>query len=117
MFDYICGCFSIIALGAWLLANSPLLAILLAAMADLFATLPTIIKAWKYPGTETLYSYFIGLFTASLIIPAIPIWNIENSAFQIYLILTNTTLFFVVSRNYLIRAILRIRNLIYINVC
>jgi len=99
-FDYACGGFSIVALGLWLLADSPLMSILFAALADLIATIPTIIKAWKYPETETLYTYFIGLFTASIVIPAIPVWNIENSAFQIYLVIANVSLFLVVARHY-----------------
>jgi hypothetical protein len=102
-FDYVCGVFSIIALLVWLGANSPLLAILLLAVADLLATLPTIIKAWKHPETETLYTYFIGLFTAIIIVPAIPVWNIENSAFQIYLLIANTSLFIIVSRGYFLK--------------
>jgi hypothetical protein len=97
-FDYACGFFSVIALVAWLGADSPVLAILLAAVADLFATLPTVIKAWKFPETETFYTYFVGLFSASIIIPAIPVWNIENAAFQIYLLTVNTILCFVIVR-------------------
>ena len=100
-FDYICGAISIISLGAWVVADEPILAILLAAIGDMFATLSTIVKAWKYPNTETLYTYFVGIFTASIVIPAIPIWNIENSAFQVYLLVANTTLFFIVLRGYL----------------
>jgi len=102
-FDFACGGLSLIALFAWLGANSPVLAILLAAIADLLATLPTIIKAWKYPETETVYTYFIGLFTASIVIPAIPVWNIENSAFQIYLLIANTSLFLIVMRGYFLK--------------
>ena len=102
-FDYACGALSLIALVAWLGSNSPVLAILLAALADLLATLPTIIKAWKFPETETVYTYFIGLFTASIVIPAIPIWNIENSAFQIYLLIANTSLFAIVLRGYFLK--------------
>lgn len=102
-FDYVCGGLSLIALGAWLLADSPILAILLAALADLFATLPTLLKAWRYPETETLYTYFVGLLTASIVIPAIPVWNIENSAFQVYLLIANTALFFTVLRGYFLR--------------
>jgi hypothetical protein len=85
------------------LADSPILAILLAAIADLFATLPTVFKAWKHPETETLYTYFVGLFTASIVIPAIPVWNIENSAFQVYLLIANTVLFLTVLRGYFLR--------------
>lgn len=102
-FDYICGILSLIALGTWLLADSPVLAILLAAIADLFATLPTLFKAWKHPETETLYTYLVGIFTASIVIPAIPVWNIENAAFQIYLLIANTALFVVVLRGYFLR--------------
>jgi len=102
-FDFACGGLSLIALFAWLGANSPVLAILLAAIADLLATLPTIIKAWKYPETETVYTYFIGLFTASIVIPAILVWNIENSAFQIYLLIANTSLFLIVMRGYFLK--------------
>lgn len=102
-FDYVCGAFSLVALGVWILADSPILAILLAAIADIFATIPTILKAWKYPETETLFTYFVGIFAASIIIPAIPIWNIENAAFQIYLLFANTTLFLIVLRGYLLK--------------
>ena len=102
-FDYVCGFLSLGALGSWLLAGSPLFAILLAAVADMFATLPTLLKAWKHPETETVYTYFVGLFTASIILPAIPVWNIENSAFQIYLLISNTALFFVVLRGYILK--------------
>lgn len=103
LFDYTCGALSLIAILVWLMANSPLLAILLLAIADLSATLPTIIKAWKHPETETLYTYFIGLFTASIIIPAIPVWNIENSAFQIYVLVANISLFAIVMRGRLLQ--------------
>jgi hypothetical protein len=102
-FDYVCGALSLVALGVWILADSPILAILLAAIADLFATIPTILKAWKYPETETLYTYFVGIFAASIIIPAIPIWNIENAAFQIYLLVANTTMFFIVLRGRMLK--------------
>lgn len=97
-FDYLCGFMSLIALGAWVIADEPILAILFAATADLFATIPTVLKAWEHPETETLYTYFVGLFTATIVIPAIPTWNIENAAFQVYLMVANIVLFFVVLR-------------------
>jgi hypothetical protein len=110
-FDYACGILSLVAVGAWLLANSPVAAILLAAVADLLATIPTILKAWKHPETETTYTYFVGLFTASIVLPAIPSWNIENSAFQIYLLVANAALFVVVMRKYCMRTAASSNNL------
>lgn len=91
-FDYVCGALSVVALVAWLGAHEPIVAILLAAIADLVATMPTILKMWKYPTTETTYTYVAGIFTAALAIPAIPVWNIENAAFQVYILVANTSL-------------------------
>lgn len=102
--DYFCGALSLLALVAWLAADSPLLAIFLAASADLFATIPTLIKAWRHPETETFYTYLVGIFTATIIIPAIPVWNIENAAFQVYLMIANTALCLVVLRGRFLRA-------------
>jgi len=102
-FDVVCCLISIIALGLWLIADLPIMAILFAAIADLVATLPTVIKAWKFPETETFYTYFVGIFTATLVIPSIPVWNIENAAFQVYLLLANMVLFLVVVRGKFLR--------------
>ncbi|MCX6741177.1 MAG: hypothetical protein NTY61_02140, partial [Candidatus Parcubacteria bacterium] len=52
-FDFLCGLCSVIALIVWGLIDSPRLAILFAATGDGFAAIPTIIKAWKHPETET----------------------------------------------------------------
>lgn len=97
-FDLLCGVFSVLALVVWGVADSPRLAILFAAIADGFACIPTLVKAWKYPETETGLAYIMSFFAALVVIPAIPVWNIENSAFQIYLLIANTLLMFAVYR-------------------
>ena len=97
-FDFLCGTFSVAALLAWGVADSPRVAILLAATADGFAALPTIVKAWKYPETETGLTYMASFLAVCLIIPSIPVWNIENSAFQVYLFTVNALLVFAVYR-------------------
>ena len=86
-FDWICGGLSLAALLFWQLASSPLIAVLLAAAANTFALIPTFIKAWNFPETETRLIYINSFLSAVLIIPAIPVWNIANSAFQISLML------------------------------
>jgi hypothetical protein len=91
-FDYFCGAIALAALALWWLADSPRLAILFFALADLFAALPTLIKAWKFPETETGFVFFMGSISVLITIPAIPVWNIENSAFQVYLLAVNILL-------------------------
>lgn len=99
-FDILCGIMSLLALFVLLGINSPKLAILLAATGDGFASLPTIRKAWLFPETETGAAYISGLLSTILIVPSIPIWNIENSAFQIYLLITNIVLLIAIYRKY-----------------
>ena len=86
-FDWFCGGLSLTALLFWQLASSPLIAVLLAAAANTFALIPTFIKALNFPETETRLIYINRFLSAVLIIPAIPVWNIANSAFQISLML------------------------------
>lgn len=97
-FDLACGICALGALLVWGFVASPRIAILLAAIGDGFASLPTIRKAWWYPETETGITYIASFVSVILIIPSIPIWNIENSAFQIYLLTANTLLLLSVYR-------------------
>lgn len=97
-FDIVCGAFSILALVAWLMFDSFQLAILLAVIADGFAALPTIRKSWRFPETETGLVYIAGFVSTILILPSIPVWNVENSAFQIYLLIVNLLLLSAVYR-------------------
>ena len=88
-FDYLCGIFSLIAIILWLIIDVPRIAILFAVIGDGFAALPTLIKGWKYPETESGLTFVLGFIGVLLVLPSIPVWNIENSAFQIYLLIVN----------------------------
>ncbi|MDD4901719.1 MAG: hypothetical protein PHE24_01135 [Patescibacteria group bacterium] len=97
-FDLACGLCSVLALIVWALADSPRSAILLAALGDGLASLPTIRKAWTHPETETGVTFIASLVAVVLVLPSIPRWNIENSAFQIYLLIANTLILFSIYR-------------------
>lgn len=97
-FDLLCGVFSVVALVVWAGVDSPRIAILIAVLGDACACIPTVIKAWKFPQTETGATYIASFVSAVLVLPSIPQWNIENSAFQIYLLVANTFLMFSVYR-------------------
>lgn len=91
-FDYICGILSLLALIAWLVIDQPHLALILAVAGDGFASYPTIKKSWQHPETETAIAYLAALVGVILAIPAIPQFTLENTAFQGYLLLMNSTL-------------------------
>ena len=97
-FDWFCGGLSLAALVFWQLADSPLVAVLLATAANTLATIPTLVKAWNYPETESRLIFITSFISAILIIPAIPVWTIANSTFQIGLMLTTGALLVAIYR-------------------
>lgn len=92
-FDYICGACSVLALILWGVTKDPLIAIIFALLSDAFAAVPTLIKAWKYPETETAMAYLAGLINALTFFFAIKTWSITEYLFPIYLIMINIFLF------------------------
>lgn len=97
-FDIGCGALSLVALFAWLFLGLPAWAVPIAALGDFFAALPTIVKAWKFPETETGFTYVASLISVLLVLPSIHEWNLQSSSFQIYLLVVNTILIVAVYR-------------------
>ncbi|MEQ1849839.1 MAG: hypothetical protein ABL890_04595 [Candidatus Peribacteraceae bacterium] len=92
-FDYLCGALSILALVLWYVTNDASVAIVLSIIADLFASIPTVVKLWKYPDTETKITYAAGLMSAITGLFTLSMWSIFESAFPLYLIFMNGALF------------------------
>lgn len=97
-FDYFCGAFSVVALIVWLVVDLPVYAVLLAAIADLFAAIPTIKKSWTNPESETGIAYIMSLISVIIIFPTIKVFDIQNTAFQIYLLIVNVIIIFAIYR-------------------
>ncbi len=98
--DYLCGVFSILALLFWWITKEANVAIMFAILSDFSAGIPTLIKAWKYPETETASAYIGGLFNSLTGFAAVRLWNFSSIAFLIYLAIMNTILsFFILRKN------------------
>ncbi len=97
-FDYLCGLFSVIALVLWLIADLPVYAVLFAVLADFFAGIPTVKKSWTNPESETGTAYIMSLLSVLIILPTIKVFDIQSSAFQIYLLLINVIIIFAIYR-------------------
>ena len=102
-FDYFCGVFSIMALVLWLVVDLPVYAVLLAATADFFAAIPTIKKSWTNPESETGIAYVMSILSVLIIIPTIKVYDIQNTAFQAYLLLINIVIIFSIYRSKLFK--------------
>lgn len=94
--DIVCGVLSIGGLVLWLITGTGNLAIFFAIIADLLAGIPTIIKSFKNPETESPY-VFLGGGTASLItLLTITVWRFEYYAFPLYIFLICALLFILI---------------------
>jgi hypothetical protein len=96
--DYYLMGAAILGIILWALTDNPNVAILFSLLADLLAGLPTLLKAYKYPGTESWIAFAIYTFGFGLGILAIQIYTFENYAFLVYLFITNGTLTYFASR-------------------
>lgn len=90
LFDYICAFCSILALILWAITKQPLVAIIFSIISYIFSAVPTITKAWKYPKTESIWTYVAGLFNAITCFFALKIFSIAELAFPIYLVLESS---------------------------
>lgn len=97
-FDAACGITAVAALIAWVLADSPRSAIVLAATADGLASIPTLTKAWRHPETETGTIYLTALLSVALVFPTVTVWSLENYLFPLYLVAINLILVIAIYR-------------------
>lgn len=96
--DYYLMAAAIAGIILWMLTDNPNLAIVFSLVADLFAGLPTIIKAYKHPETESWIAYAIGAFGFGISFLAIQTFSFENYAFIVYLLMTQSILAVLASR-------------------
>ncbi len=98
VFDIWCGVFSFIALLLWVTTKNAGLAILFAILSDGLAAVPTIVKSWKFPETETAVGYLPGIVNNILGLLVITQWDFAIYSFGIYFIVLNTSLVLLISR-------------------
>ncbi len=96
--DTIVAILALIAIGFWLIANQPVISIILTVIADLLAFIPTVRKSWHKPHTETLSLYLTNTLRFALALFAVQeytilsslwlaVWAIANGLFSIMLII------------------------------
>jgi len=91
--DYFCGGISLLALVLWKVTHQPVLVVAFAIISDAFAGIPTLIKSWTHPETETPFSYASSLIAAATSFLAIPVWKFTEYAFPTYLVASNLAIY------------------------
>jgi hypothetical protein len=87
--DYILMFAGILGIILWAITSKADIAILFALIADLCAAIPTIIKCYTHPDTETWIAYGISTLGFGVGVLAIPDFSFKNTAFISYLFLVN----------------------------
>ncbi|MFZ1398665.1 MAG: hypothetical protein WAS33_17295 [Candidatus Promineifilaceae bacterium] len=96
--DYGLMAAAIVGLILWAVTREPNLAILFSLVADFLASLPTVIKAYKYPETESWPAYALSAAGFGLGVLAIQTFTFENYAFITYIFFINALLAYLASR-------------------
>lgn len=87
--DIICGILSLTALIFYIYTHNLSISILFAILSDGLAFIPTFIKSWKFPETETNSVYFADIFNNVLGLLIIKNWSFTIYSFLVYLALFN----------------------------
>lgn len=82
--DLMCGALSLIAIGAWLATGHGTIAIALAIAADALAALPTLIKSYRHPRTESPWTYWVAAACSVITLLTINTWNLAHYGFPLY---------------------------------
>ncbi|MDQ3076093.1 MAG: hypothetical protein M3Q34_03110 [bacterium] len=87
--DYVCLALSLLAIVVWLFLEEGNLATAFAILADLIAFIPTFVKSWKSPDSETLGPYFSGMLNPVITVLTLTALSFNTYGFAFYLFLGN----------------------------
>ena len=97
--DLHCG-FSVMALILWALTRNGDIAIVFSILADGLASIPTVVKSYREPGTESYSAYLATALSAGITLLTTTTWNFAHFAFPAYIFLMFTLIFVLVKFPY-----------------
>lgn len=92
-FDLLCGILSLVGLVLWMITKVGNVAILFSIVADGLASVPTIVKAYKYPDTEIAWPWIATVFGVVLTLLTLPSFTFANSGFIFYILVVDTLIY------------------------
>jgi len=88
-FDLFCGILSMIALVIYIFTHNLGISILFVILSDGLAAIPTIIKCWKFPETETGLIYITGIISNIFGLFTIKDWVFSIYSLSLYFVFIN----------------------------
>ncbi|MBT3249794.1 MAG: hypothetical protein HN846_01710 [Candidatus Pacebacteria bacterium] len=87
--DYLFGFLALLGIIIWQVTGDGNLGILFAILADGFAAIPTLIKSYFEPKTESSLIFLLGINMAGITLLTIEDWNFAHWGFPVYILLVN----------------------------
>jgi hypothetical protein len=84
--DYVCGAMSLAGTAAWLVTQNGVVAIAAAMAADFMAGIPTVVKSWTHPESETVTSYLGAAINSAILLLTIVHWTFDAVAFPTFIL-------------------------------
>lgn len=88
-FDLTCGALSIIGFILWLILKEGNVAITFAILADGLAFLPTLVKGFRYPETESPWAFMMGTVAALIALAILTTYDYKHVAFPLYILIAD----------------------------
>jgi hypothetical protein len=92
-FDLICGMLSLFGLVLWMITKVGNVAIFFSIVADGFAAVPTIVKAYKYPDTEIAWPWIATVLGVVLTLLTLSTFTFANCGFILYILVVNMLIY------------------------
>ena len=83
------GVASGLGLVLWLVTSNDTVALFSFMAADFLAGLPTVVKSWRDPSSESTSAYLTGAINAALTLTTVTVWTTAVVAFPIQIVLFN----------------------------
>lgn len=92
-FDYVCGGLSLLGLILWLITRHGNIAIIFSIAADGLAAMPTVVKSFIEPESESGYIFGLGAVSAAITLLTIDKWTFASYGFPLYILIICLILF------------------------
>jgi hypothetical protein len=92
-----CAAITIFGIVLWQLTANPVLAVLFCIVADLFASVPTLVKAYLDPSSEYPFPYLMSAAAMVVTLLTVESWNFTIYGFPLYMLFVNAAIFSIAS--------------------
>jgi hypothetical protein len=96
--DIVCLLIGLSGIVLWQISNDPVLALYSSITADFIGVVPTLVKTYKLPKSESWSFFLIGVFSSGFNLLAAREWSLQEISYPIYLVFINGALVFLIFR-------------------